>query len=100
MCHRCSKSNIYGASTLNERRAEGGLAWRVRQLRQAPGVLFYMRFESAAQAHREDVVMAGPGAPQQPTADAAVTALYRKQAGSLIRLAVVILRDPAMAEDV
>ena len=29
-----------------------------------------------------------------------MTALYQEQAGTLIRLAVVIIRDPAMAEDV
>jgi RNA polymerase sigma-70 factor (sigma-E family) len=40
------------------------------------------------------------GTSSQSEAADAVTALYRRHAGSLIRLAIVIIRDPAGAEDV
>lgn len=44
--------------------------------------------------------MARAGVSSQDEAAAAVTALYQEHAGPLIRLAVVIIRDPAAAEDV
>lgn len=42
----------------------------------------------------------GSGPPARPDADEAVDALYREHAGNLVRLAIVIIRDREMAEDV
>jgi len=59
-------------------------AMREKQPEHGPGVMSYVHTEFAV---RQD-------------ADEAVAALYRSHAGNMVRLAIVIIRDPAMAEDV
>jgi RNA polymerase sigma-70 factor (sigma-E family) len=62
--------------------------------------LIYVQAEIAGPGHHWGAVKSEPGISGPGTATEAVTALYQKHAGSLIRLAIVIIGDPVAAEDV